>query len=396
MALYKYTARAVDGKIVNGTMQANDKQELFVKLQKDNNYLMDYTEVKENVVVKGGTKLKTKDLTFFCRQMQAMLVAGITVVKALDLIYQKTDNPKLKKVYMDLFETVQKGSSLSEAMEKQGRTFPSLLINMVYYGETGGNLDMVMTQMADHYIKEGKTKNQVKSAMMYPMILGVVTILIVGLLMIFVVPMLTKNLDDSDLPLISKIVFGISDFCIKFWWLIIAIVVVLIIAFKALGRTEGFTKWKDKVKVKAPIIGKLQKTVLTTRFSRTLASLYKSGVPLIEGIATAARTLGNTYVVTLFDSVIEDLKRGTSMYVALSKMNFFDSMFLSMVYVGEESGGLDGVLERTAAFFDDEAESATKRMVTLLEPVILVVMAVIIGSVIVAIIMPMYGGMKAE
>lgn len=395
MALYNYTARSISGKIVNGTMQVSNKQELYTKLQKEQKYLIKCKEEADIIVTTSKSKLKVADLVFFCRQMEAMLSAGITVVKAIDLIAKKTENPKNRKIFMELFETVQKGTSLSEAMTKQGDTFPKMLINMIFYGEASGKLDYVMGQMAEHYRKEAKTKNQIKSAMNYPMILGILSVVIVIFLLVAIMPKIVTMIpEDQALPTPTRILMALSDAIKAYWYIFIVVILLIVFGIKAILKQPKARLKFDRFKMRGPKIGKMNRTVATSRFASTLASLYSSGIPIIECINISVRVLNNAYVSEIFKGVVEDLNAGSGMYESMVKIDFFDSMFISMVFVGEESGQLDKVLGQTSGFFEDEAETALKKLISLVEPIMICLLAVIIAFIILSIMMPMFAGMS--
>jgi type IV pilus assembly protein PilC len=344
----------------------------------------------------GKLKYKTKDLAIFCRQFSAMLSSGIGVIKCLDILYTQCDNPAQKLVLKKVYESVQRGQSFSASLKSQSPAFPEFLINMVEAGESSGTLDGVMERAAANFEKTLKTGNKVKSAMMYPIILGILTVVVVIILMVAVLPVFAQMFEaaGTTLPLPTRMLMGLSNSLLSYWYVYIIVVCIVSIGWMNFLKSESGRMKFDTFKTKMPVIGKLNITVISARFARTLSTLMQSGIPMLKSIEVAAKVLGNKYFEKVLYDIREEIRRGTSLSVAIKRANVFPAMLVSMISIGEESGTLDDVLSKTAAFYDEEADAATVKMVGLMEPLMIVVMALVIGFVVISIALPMFGMMQ--
>lgn len=345
----------------------------------------------------GKFKFKTKALAIFCRQFSAMLSSGIGVIKCLDILFTQCDDPGQKAVLKKVYESVQRGQSFSASLKNQGGAFPEFLVNMVEAGESSGTLDGVMERAATNFEKSLKTGNKVKSAMMYPIILGILTVIVVIILMVAVLPVFAEMFKTAGttLPAPTRILMGFSDSLISYWYIYIIVVCTISIAWMNFLKSEGGRMKFDTFKTKMAIIGKLNVIVISARFARTLSTLMQSGIPMLKSIEVASKVLGNKYFEKILSDIREEIRRGTALSVAIKRANAFPVMLVSMISIGEESGTLDEVLSRTAAFYDEEADAATVKMVGLMEPLMIVVMAMVIGFVVISIALPMFGMMGA-
>lgn len=389
MKTFAYTAKDSNGKLIKGTMQVESSAVLLEKLQSSDLMCTEYHEAKASDIKK-GVKFKTTEVAFFCRQLSSMLTAGLTLVKALDILYKEEQDKKKKQCLLEIYEDIQKGKALSDAMLSQGETFPELLISMVAAGEASGNLDGVMIKMSDHYAKLNKTGNKVKSAMIYPAVLGGLTVVIVIGLFTFVMPQFMTIFEGADLPFLTKVMMSISTFMRTKWFIYVPILIVAIVGTKYYISTEAGRYAFDKLKLTMPTVGPLYTKVLTGRFASTLSTMYSSGVPMIESLERATAVLNNTYVSEKFSSAIDNIKMGDAISSAIAKTEIFESMFCSIIYVGEESGSLDEILQKTAEYYEEESDSAIQRMVSLLEPLMIIILGVIIGLVVASILPAMY------
>ena len=389
MKTFAYTAKDSTGKIVKGTMQVESSAVLIEKLQSTDLTCTEYHETKASDIKK-GVKFKTTEVAFFCRQLSSMLTAGLTLVKSLDILYKEEPDKKKKQCLLEIYEDIQKGKSLSDAMLSQGTAFPELLVTMVAAGEASGNLDGVMIKMSDHYAKMNKTGNKVKTTMMYPAVLGVLTLVIVVGLFTFVMPQFMTIFQGADLPFLTKIMMGISDFIRTKWFIYIPVIIVAVFGFRYYIKTEAGRYAFDKFKLKCPKVGGLYTKVLTGRFASTLSTMYSSGVPMIEALERSTAVLNNSYISDKFGVAIDNIKMGDAISSAIAKTEVFESMFCSIIYVGEESGSLDEILQKTAEYYEEEADSAIQRLVSLLEPLMIIILGVIIGLVVASILPAMY------
>jgi len=336
-------------------------------------------------------KLKAKDVGEFSRQLASMLSSGITIVRAMEILKERDFHPKVIIIYEKLYKDVQMGYTLSEAMRLQGRAFPELLINMYSSGEASGQLEKVADKMAVHYEKDHKLNAKAKSAMTYPIILLITTIIVVFLLFIFILPTFFEMFEDDSIPMptVTQIMLNISIFMQNYWYLVIIGVLILVFAMQTALQTPGFRSWFDRMKLKIRVIAGLLKTIYTARFARTLSSLYSSGIPMIRALEITGTIINNKYIADQFPDVITNVRNGDPLSASVAKVDGFDKKLATTIMIGEESGRLDSMLESTADAFDYEAEIALDKLVQLIQPVMIIVMAVVIGTIMISVMMPM-------
>ena len=383
MVRYKYKAQDSEGKIVSGELSANDEFELHDKLKQDNKLLI---ESKAIVEKKNNKRIKADSISDFARNIGELTAAGVSLVKALKIISEdESIKPKEQEIYAAILKLVRSGVSLSDAMLEQGDAFPPLFINMV-------NLDKIALQMASHYDKEYRLGQKVKSSMNYPKILGVLIVIVVAIIMGYVIPQFDGLFSQMEsLPATTTILLGISNFVKNKWYVIIIAAAVLYIAFKIIFSIPAVKYHKDKLEIHLPVFGKLRKVIYTARFARTLSSLYSAGISIINCLMISKNTIGNLYIEKQFDQVIADVKSGANLSEAIDKVDGFTKKLSSSIMVGEETGALDSMLVSTANQMEYDSEVALNKLVSYLEPTMIVVMAVIVGFIIISVIQPIYG-----
>ena len=394
MKSYSYVARDARGKEVKGKANAENEQELLEKMKERGVYISDYKE-DDSTNSKSIYKFNTKELSFCCRQLSAMLTSGLTLVKAIDILTKEQENDKAKAIWQDIYENVQKGESFSSTLEMHSGSFPDFLISMVGAGETSGSLDVIMTRMSDHYSKENKLKNTIKGAMIYPIILLVLCIVIVIFLFTFIMPTFIGMYEDPDqMPALTKVMAAFSDFLRYRWYILVIIVAAAVFGIRYALKVPDLRLKMDRLLIKGPGFGPLVTKIYTGRFSRTLSSLYSSGIPMVECLQRASSVLGNSYIDQKFEDVVDEVKQGESLSAAITRTEVFEPMFCSVIYVGEESGALDSILEKTSDYYEEESDSAVQRLVSMTEPILLIFMGLIIGLVVVGIYPALYGSME--
>ena len=394
MKSYSYIAQDARGKQIKGVMNAENEQEFRQRAQEKGLYVKDYRE-GDSGDAKSMYKFNTKDLSFCCRQLSAMLTSGLTLVKAIDILTKEQENEKARAIWQDIYENVQKGESFSSTLEMHSDSFPAFLISMVGAGESSGSLDIIMTRMADHYAKENKLKNSIRSAMIYPIILLVLCIVVVIFLFTFIMPTFIDMFEDkSKMPLLTKMMAAISDFLRTKWWLLLIIIVGLVAGFKYGMTVPSFRKKVHRMIIKGPGFGPLVTKIYTGRFARTLSSLYSSGIPMVECLERSSAILGNSYIDEKFEGVIDEVKQGETLSSAITRTEIFEPMFCSVIYVGEESGALDSILEKTSDYYEEESDAAVQRLVGIVQPVLLIFMGIIIGLVVCGVYPALYGSLE--
>jgi type IV pilus assembly protein PilC len=385
-----FQVKAIDarGKNVNELIFADNVEELIQNVKSKSLFLVDYRETKSTT--SSISKLSIKSLVIFCRQLGTMIGAGIPIMQSLSMLLEKADTPKSKRVYRNVFEEVQKGNSLSAAMQSQEGVFPELLNNMIMAGELSGTLDLSLNRMADHFEKEAKLINKVRSASIYPMVLGVFSVGVVLALVTFVLPTITAMFDSSRIPWTTQIILNFSDFLLTNWIAIIIGIIFLIITINLLLKIRDIRVQFDKFKLFMPILGKLNQTIYSARAARALSSLYSSGVQVLDMLETTGKVLGNAYLEDMFMEIIDKVSRGELISKSIAETKSFDPMLSSMIYVGEETGAIGDILDSTADYFDNEADSALQRMISLIEPMMIIVLGFVIGFIVLSIIQPIF------
>lgn len=393
MKKYSYVAKDTSGKTIKGVYEAENEQEVLDKIHEQGLFCISYSEAL-GTSKQSSHKFDTKELAYCCRQLAAMMTSGLTIVKALDILYKEEENKGAKEVWRGVYDDVQRGQSFTEALDTRRGCFPDFMVSMVDAGETSGTLDLTMQRLCDYYTNSNKLNNKVKSAMTYPIILGVLCIVMVIGMFTFIMPIFSGMMTEDQMPALSKALFKFSDFFRAKWYIILIVVVVVIFGWIYALKVPSIRLKYDYVKVKMPVVGKLMVKIYEGRFARTLSSLYSSGIPMVECLERSSRILGNTYVDKMFIQVVDEVKQGSPLSVSLAKTELFEGMFTSIIYVGEESGALDDILEKTADFYEEEADAAVTRLVGLLEPLLIIFMGVAIGLCLAGIYPMIYGSLS--
>jgi len=396
MANYYYKGRETNGKTVSGTMEANSRNEVVTALRRQDIFPIEIThenEKRKDINLSVGTKkVSVKDLSVMCRQFSTIIKAGISVIECIDILKRQTENKKLTEALESIYEEVQTGVTLSESFRKFPKIFPELLVNMVAAGEVTGQLDAIMERMAEHYEKEHKITVKLKGALVYPKILISVSSLVIAVLLTVVLPGFVTMFQGFNVPLPgpTKALLAAGDFIKSYWWLLIIIAGIgFLFMQRSLNTAEGRLKYDD-IKLKLPVFGKVNKQVATTRFARSLSTMLNSGITIIEAMEMVSRVIGNNSVSKQIDDSMEKIKRGEGIAGPLEDTKLFPPMLISMIQIGEETGSLNELLDTTANFYDDEIDYAIESMIALINPMILLVMAVIVGGIVMAVALPMF------
>lgn len=388
MANFRYVAKSMDGKVHRGQMEAAGEGALQQLLKEQGMYLI---QAKDIAQTKKHKKLSARALSEFSKSMSTLLASGVSIVRALEIIADEEGiSPVTKALYTNILSDLKKGIALSEAMELQ-QCFPELMLGMIRSGEGSGNIDAVMERLALHYERESRLKQQVRSAMTYPVVLLVMCVLVVIVIVTFILPQFEELFAEMEsLPAVTEALMAASDFLVSQWYVVLLIVFVLSIVIRVISKIDKIRHSLDYAKVHMPVIGKLNKVIYTARFARTLSSLYSSGMPIASALQTAGGTVGNLYVERQFEKVVTMVRSGIPLSQALKEVDGLLRKLSSTIMVGEESGRLDVMLDSIAITMEQEAEEATKRLVTLLEPVLICVMALLVGFIIIAVMLPIY------
>lgn len=395
MPLYKYKAITEGGKRIENKINAESKDDVMEIIRSKKMYPLTITEIAEKNQIKASelfSKISSKDLTVFCKQFYTLLNAGLDVINSIGILRQQTENKLLKKSLDDMYEQIQKGLSLSESMIKQKNVFPKLFINMIESGEQTGSLSNVLKRMTEHYEKDDRINSKVKGAMVYPIFLTILSIVVVGFLMTFLIPSFTSMFQGSnvELPAMTKALIAISDGLKNYWYIIIILIILIIIGYKSFSKTDKGSLITSSIKLKLPLIKNLNSKIITSRFTRNLSTILASGVGMIKAIEIISTVVGNKVIEEELMKARDEVMKGRFLADAISEIKVFPPMLVAMVKIGEESGQLDEILENTADFFDKEVEDSLSKMVTLIEPIMILVMGLIVGFIVISIMLPMF------
>lgn len=393
MNTYSYRAMKDDGKKLEGMYEANSRDEVVEMITANGFYPLKVEEVTKGkkTEIRLNNRVTTKDLAIFCRQLYTMLDAGVSITNSLNMLAMQLPSPRLRTILSEIEESVKKGEMLSVAM-KRYKEFPQLLISMIESGESTGNIDTMMLRMASHFEKETKTNNKVKSAMIYPICLAVVAVAAVMFILTFVMPTFAELFEENgaDLPFITSAMIGASDFLKSYWFIIVAIIAIIVVAIKAYAETEDGKVRFSALALKFPIVANLNKKVIVARFTRTLATLLSAGISLVQALPIVSAVLGNKIAQQDLDRIRERVVRGDGLSAPIAESDIFPDMLASMVRIGEESGALDDILNKTADFYEEEVDQAITQTTELMQPIVIVIMGIVVGIMVMGIMLPMF------
>jgi type IV pilus assembly protein PilC len=350
------------------------------------------TKIKRQTF-RGGRRVNEKDITFFTRQLATMLRAGVPLLQSFEIVARGHANARFSRLVMELKGRVEGGSSLSQAFREHPVHFNDLYCNLVGAGETAGMLDGILDRLATYMEKILALKAKIKSALFYPISVMVVAIVVVWVIMVFVIPAFKQVFTSfgADLPAPTLIVMAMSDFVVSWWWLIFLCFAGALAAFFTMRRrSAAFREVIDRISLKIPIIGPILEKATIARWTRTLATMFAAGVPLVESLDAVAGAAGNLVYAAATKRIQTEVSTGTSLTNAMTNTKLFPSMVLQMTQIGEESGSLDGMLSKIADFFEREVDDAVAALSSLLEPAIIVFLGIVIGGLVVAMYLPIF------
>ena len=393
MPNYSYSAMAKSGKVKKGKLEARNKT--FAGQMLKDSGLFPLEIMEEGMMTKDfvfGNPVSVKDLTVFCQQFEAVLSAGISVMEALFLLKEQTENKHFRKIIEDVHGSVEQGESLSSSMAKHPKIFPGILINMIEAGEVSGNLEIALNRMASHFEKEFKLKQSVKKATTYPIVVSIISTGVVILLLVVVIPTFVGMFDDMgmELPFTTRMLLAISDFVIHKWYILLLGIGFIIFFFTYYAKSELGKMSLSSIKLRLPLFGTLNTKVVASRFARTLSTLLASGLPLLEALEVVSKVVDNHFVMKGLINTKDQVSKGVPLSKPIEEMGVFPPMINHMVRIGEDTGQLEPILDKVADFYDTEVETAVSQLTTMLEPLIIVVLAVVVGFVVISIIQPMF------
>ena len=394
MANFKYKAINSEGQRIEGSQSADSESQVREMLLSNQYYPLSIE--KENSKNKSSfsfdRKVKLKDIAVFCRQFYVMLDSGLSIGKTLNILIEQGEKPKLREALIGVNSDIKRGETLASSMGKRKDVFPKLLTSMIDAGERSGNLDIILKRMAEYYEKETKIRGKIKSAMIYPIVLGVVAIIAITFILTFVMPTFVQMFEENnvELPMSTKMVLGTSKMLGKYGIIFFLVLVIgIILLGKYLKSEEGQYKL-SVINLKLPVIKKLTQKIVVSRFTRTMGIVSSSGMSLVTSLEIVASVVGNKIAEKELLKVKEKVLKGEGLGDSIMNMKIFPPMLASMVKVGEEAGSLDSILDKTADFYDDELEREIQTATALIEPAMIVIMGVIIGFLLISILTPMF------
>ncbi len=394
MPTFEYTARTATGEDKIGTIDLPSREAVAAHLRQQK---MTVVRVREKKKAKRGGKVPTRDVVVFTRQFATMINAGLPLVQALDILAKQTDNKILAGVTREVVYDVESGNTLADALAKHPRTFTELFVNMVAAGEAGGILDTILLRLSIFLEKNDAIVRKVKGAMIYPAVIFSVAGVAVVVLLLFVIPVFQQMFAAVDmlLPLPTRIVIFMSETLQGWWWALGGGAVGLFFATKAWYRTSGGQLILDKLLLNLPVLGDMLRKSAVSRFTRTLGTLIASGVSILDGLEITAKTAGNRVIHDAVMSSRGSIAGGETIAGPLQKSAVFPPMVTSMIAVGEATGGLDEMLTKIADFYDDEVDTAVGALLSVMEPIMIVVLGTVVGGMIVAMYLPIFDMMNA-
>jgi type IV pilus assembly protein PilC len=399
MPVYEYTARNLKGDLEKGQVDLPSKDDVVAHLRKNRLVVVQVRAAPKSVSLGGMFKggVKTRDVVIFTRQFATMINAGLPLVQALDILAQQTENKVLAETTRQVVYDVESGQTLADALRKHPKAFSDLYVNMVAAGEAGGILDTILQRLAEFLEKNDAIIRKVKGAMVYPGVIMSVAVIAVAVLLIFVIPTFQTMFASVqlELPLPTRIVIGMSHLLTSYWWLILAVIGLTIFGIARYYKTAGGRLQIDSLLLKMPVLGDVLRKSAVSRFTRTLGTLVSSGVSILDGLEITARTAGNMVIHNAVMESRQSIAGGDTIAAPLQRSKVFPPMVISMIAVGEQTGGLDEMLSKIADFYDEEVDAAVGTLLSLMEPVMIVVLGVIVGGMVVAMYLPIFDMVNA-
>jgi type IV pilus assembly protein PilC len=398
MPMFEYTARnPANGQIQKGQVDVASKEEVSSFLRKQRMMMVSVREAPKPMKLKFGSSIRTRDIVIFTRQFATMINAGLPLVQSLDILAKQTENVALKEIVRQVVFDVEAGNTLADAFRKHPSAFSDLYVNMIAAGEAGGILDTILMRLATFMEKNDALVRKVKGAMVYPVVIMSVAVIAITVLLIFVIPTFSSMFAsvNLELPLPTRIVIGMSNFLTSFWWAIVGVGVAAWVAVKRYYATPAGKKQIDTLLINSPVLGDVIRKSAVSRFTRTLGTLVSSGVAILDGLEITAKTAGNRVI---HDAVMESrasIAGGETIAGPLEKSKVFPPMVVSMIAVGEQTGGLDEMLSKIADFYDEEVDVAVSALLSLMEPVMIVILGVVVGGMVIAMYLPIFDMMNA-
>ncbi len=396
MPQFTYTARAVNGELKQATIEAPNRDEVIKQLRQQKLNVIKIDEGPAQKKKRMGS-IKMRDIVIFTRQFSTMINSGLPLVQALDILATQSENPALKDVTRQVVFDVESGNTVADALRKHPKAFTELYVNMVAAGEAGGILDTILMRLAIFMEKNDALVRKVKGAMIYPGVIMSVAAIAITVLLIFVIPTFASMFASANipLPLPTRIVIGMSNFLKHYWFIVAAVVAGGVFMLKRYYATPSGKLTIDRLLLKMPVLGDVLRKSAVSRFTRTLGTLISSGVSILDGLEITAKTSGNRVIQDAIMESRASIAGGDTIAAPLKKSRVFPPMVISMIAVGEQTGGLDEMLTKIADFYDEEVDAAVSGLLALMEPVMIVFLGVVVGGMVIAMYLPIFDMVNA-
>ncbi len=396
MKKFKYSARDVNGKVVEGEIEARDPNAVADILHDRGLIVVTIKEgmgidwEKLNEINIGGIPMKDK--VVFMRQMATMVGAGLPLTRSLEIMVQQASNPLFKRVLANVLKSIQSGKTLANSFREQEDVFDEITLNLIEAGEESGNLEVVLTKLAVELEEKNALGSKIKSAMIYPAIILLIIIAVIVLMMFVLVPSMAEIYQDFDaeLPFATRALMSMSDFFVNYWWAVLTVLLVLVVGIKYYLDTPKGKRNFDKLILKVPVIGGIVSKMQLSQFTRILSLLLSSGLSIIKAIELTASSLGNEMFRDTLMEAKDEVEKGGPLAIPIARSEYYPLLVSSMIAVGEETGEIDTVLAKVSEYYKDEVNTATENLSSLLEPVFLIIMGLAIGFIAMAVYMPMF------
>ncbi|TXL62474.1 type II secretion system F family protein [Cerasibacillus terrae] len=397
MAVFKYTGRNKKGALKRGTIESKSRNEAIAELKKKEISLREIKETKATIFNKdlsiGGNSVKNRDFVIYCRQFATLIRAGVSIVESTHILAAQTESKALRKTLIEVEEDIREGQSYSDVTEKYPKVFPALFVNMIRAGEMTGSLDESLDRLAKYYEKQYKLKKKVQSTMTYPIILLVLIVGVVIFMMLSIVPNFVDMFEqfEGELPAITRLVVSMSEFIQNLWWLGLLVLILSVTAFLFFYKNNKVFHYSIHVfLLKMPIFGKLLQKASIARMTRTLSSLFVSSVPILQALAIVEKVVGNPVIGKVVNEAKANLEKGSPLSEPFEKSWVFPPLVSQMTAIGEQTGSLDYMLEKIADFYEDDVDRTVDSLQSLIEPLMIVTLAVVVGFIVLSIMIPMF------
>ena len=395
MAQFRYEARDMRGRVKKGTIVASSRRDVMMKLREQRLKVLDVREVPQTLLTKEitfGNPVKLQHFVIYLRQFATLLKAGVTIVDATRILAEQTESKALKKSLLRIEEQLRNGQPLSVAMMNDSKIFPPLVINMIRAGEASGSIDETLERLADHFEKVHRTRQKIVSALAYPIVVGIIAVIVVIFLLVGVVPTFVSMFADfgADLPSITKFVLRASEVMQTYWWGVLLLLLSTYGVLMLLRRQKKTKYYIDVIVLRMPIFGGMMQKAVLARMTRTLSSLFSSAVPILQALTIVEAVVENEVVARVIRTSRDALERGESLTEPMKRHWAFPPLVTQMIAIGEQTGSLDAMLAKVADFYEAEVEAATDRLKSLIEPLMIVLLAGVVGTIVTSILVPMF------